>query len=317
MEQGINPTYKEQRKRKYEQSQQQIQTVKDQILHKKQESNIGNTDATTQSDKSKKKSKHAPTLMSSKRSEFYHRQRLDLQGGGVSAIGTNIQAHTNIYKGRDPRSIIDVTASSTNDQKYSHSKRGGKKLLESIKGTSNNMNDHQYEDYAFIQEMRNEEMQTLQKRIKARQLTGRKGQEQRRRYNVQNDDDGLINDQRELHQLQQEKANFERKLLDIATKRAVQQRLRETNVTRRHNHTNEVASETGHQIDDDNDDDVHHPPTQKSSKYVPKVRELKRMYLETKYDLLSQQQKGKNTIDKMILKKHIKNKSKDSKKHHI
>ena len=162
--------------------------------------------------------------------------------------------------------------------------------------------------------MRNEEIQALQKRIKARQQTGRKGQEQRRRYNVQNDNDGLIDDQTELHRLQQEKANFERKQLDIATKRAVQQRLRENNVKRQRISTDEVDNETRHEIIDNDDT---HRPRPHSSKHVPKVRELKRMFLETKYDLLSQQQKGKNTIDKMILKKHSKNKSKDSRKHHI
>ena len=310
MEQGINQSFKEQRKRKYEQS----QTVKEQILQKKQErSNGAIIDDTKQSDKTKKKSKHAPTVMSSKRSDFYHRQRLDIQGGGISAIGTNVQAHANVYKGRDPRSMMD---GAINDPKSNNnSKRGGKKLLETIKGTSNNMNDYQYEDYAFIQEMRNVEIQKLQKRIKARQVTGRKGQEQRRRYNIQNDDDGLMDDQRELHRLQQEKANFERKQLDIATKRSVQQKLRESNVQRQRNHTNEADIETIHQNNDD--DTAYQNHASSVSKYVPKVRELKRMYMETKYDLLSQQQKGKNTIDKMILKKHIKNKSKDSKKHRI
>ena len=310
MEQGINQNYKEDRKRKHEQSQQVIQTVKEQILRKNQgrkndDTNPGTKQSmNTNHEKSKKKSKHAPTLMSSKRSDFYQRQRLDLQAGGVSAIGTNIQAHTNVYKGRDPRSLIDVTTSSTNQ---SNNKRGGKKLLETIKGTSNSAN--QLEDYAFVQEMRNEEIQTLRKRIKARQITGRKGQEQRRRYNVQNtDSDGLIEDQRELHRLQQEKATYERHQLDVATKRAVQARLRESNPKRQRDDTDEAEVDIKAAQD--------HAPAQ-SSKYVPKVRELKRMYMETKYDLISQQRQGKNTIDKMILKKHKRNKSKDSKKHHL
>jgi hypothetical protein len=330
MVQGINPIYKEQRKRKYEQSQkQQIRAVKEQKLHQQHDRYNKNdtTDTSTAipSDQTKKKSsKHAPKVMSSKRSDFYHRQRLDIQGGGIAAMGTSIQAHTNVYKGRDPRSMIEMTTSLTNNTKNNHNQRGGKKLLETIRGTTN---DYQYEDYAFLQEMRNEEIQKLQKRIKARQLTGRKGQEQRRRYNIQNDDnDGLMEDKKELHRLQQEKANFERKQLDIATKRAVQQQLREGTVVKQKQHhpTSKIDTESRHTMDDHDNVSDHHsqisPPLPRrtaGSKFVPKVRELKRMYLETKYDLLSQQQKGKNTIDKMILKKHKKNKSKDAKKHYI
>ena len=96
------------------------------------------------------------------------------------------------------------------------------------------------------------------------------------------------------------------------TKRVVQQRLREGNATR---HTSEADTEN------DNEVQQRYQPQstqqQSSAKYVPKVRELKRIYLETKYDLLSQQKKGKTTIDKMILKKHRKNKSKDARKQHI
>jgi rRNA biogenesis protein RRP36 len=269
-----------------------------------------------------KSKKHAPTEMSSKRKDFYNRQRLDLQGGGVAAIGTNLQVHANLYKGRDPRSstAIDTTASTTATSAYGgpfQKQRGGKQLLESIRGGNNNTSlydDRHNDDYAFLQDMRNTEIRTLQKRIKARQLTGRKGQEHRKRYNVQQQvdghDDGLEEDQKELHRLQQDKATFERRQLDIATKRAVQQTIRQEQHRKRQRIEVDSSTTTKSTTTATNKGQQQRP----SQKYVPKVRELKRMYMETKYDLLSQQPGGKGKVEKMILKKHSKNKTKDSRK---
>jgi ribosomal RNA-processing protein 36 len=286
MEQGSNSNinWKEIRKDKHMNSMKQIQNVE------------LNSDMTKNT--KKKKSKHAPTEMSSKRKDFYFRQKLDIHSGGCSSIGTSINVHSNIYKPRDPRSTVtesNSNAMTKQQQQQRNTSRGGKKLLQTLK----ERNDHQIEDYAFLQEMRNNEIQTLQKKIKAYQMTGRKGQEHRKRYNCNTSNDGLVEDQKLLHQLLQEKSNYERKQLDIDTKRIVQETI--------HKKRKRDSNDSNTILDDD------HNNHSSSTKYVPKVRDLKRIYMETKYDLLQQQKGGQHKIDKMIYKKHLKNKSKDAK----
>jgi ribosomal RNA-processing protein 36 len=315
VEQGnTSVEWKIQRRERYEKSAQFVHSVKQQMLeardgHKnnndiqrsssknkaKGETNtasIKSENGKQSNSQGKKKSKHAPTEASSKRSDFYLRQRLEIQSGGCSAIGTSVNVHTHRYKPRDPR--MDPTTS-TDNQANLDTKRGGKQLWQTIKNST--MSNH--EDYAFIQDIRKTEIASIQKRIKARQMTGTKGQEHRKRYGVHcDDDDGLVHDQSELHRLLQEKAAYERNQFDISAKRAVQQTL--VSKTHKDSQVNDNSMKTS--------DNVNRP----QSRYVPKQRELKRMYMEAKYDLL-QQQGGNHAIDKVITKRRKKNKSKDAK----
>lgn len=191
----------------------------------------------------KKKSKHAPTEASSKRADFYKR-KLDLNENG---IGVDIGAHR--YKPRDPR--------------------------------VNNLNGHldmeRFEtNFAFLQEMRQQEIVALKKRLSARKKTGPSGQERRRRLGITNDGGSLEEDKSALKQLLHEKAEFERRQVDRAVQRAVKQKLGGSN-----------------------------------AKYTPKRKELKRMHLEAKYEEL-QKRGGDKAVDRVVAKRRKKNKSKDA-----
>jgi ribosomal RNA-processing protein 36 len=212
----------------------------------------------------KKKSKHAPTEASSKRRDFFLRQQFHKVGS--VAVGTSVDVHAHRYKPRDPREMpADGMGSSS--------------------GRPSTIPQHP-EDYAFLQEMRTKEIATLQRRLQARQLTGNRGQEQRKRYGIRHDDaEGLQQDQRDLHRLLQEKAAFERQQLDRAAQQAVRENLKA------------VAGEN----------------STAARKYRPKQRELKRMYMEAKYDLLQEKKGGSATIDQILEKRRKKLKSKHSK----
>ena len=141
-----------------------------------------------------KKSKHAPTEVSSKRADFYNR-RFDLNESG---IGVEIGKHR--YKPVDPRG----------------SNLAGHLDME-----------HFETNYAFLQEMRQKEIALLKKRISARKRTGRKGTERRRRLGLTNDDSTFEQDQEALKKLLHEKAEFERRQVDRASHRAVKHKLQE------------------------------------------------------------------------------------------
>jgi hypothetical protein len=102
----------------------------------------------------KKKSKHRPTEVSSKRSDFFKRGAPTLDSSG---LGVEITAH--LYKPRDPR-ILGATSKST-------------AAVDS--------------NYAFLQELRQKEISLLKKKIAVQKLTGKKGQRARRKMNVQRD----------------------------------------------------------------------------------------------------------------------------------
>lgn len=142
----------------------------------------------------KKKSKHAPTEVSSKRADFYNR-RFDLNESG---IGVEIGKHR--YKPVDPR-VSNLT---------------GHLDLE-----------HFETNYEFLQEMRQKEIALLKKRISARKRTGRKGTERRRRLGLTNDDSTMEQDQEALKKLLHEKAEFERRQVDRVSHRAVKKQLQE------------------------------------------------------------------------------------------
>lgn len=141
----------------------------------------------------KKKSKHAPTEVSSKRADYFKRGAPKLNESG---IGVEIGAHK--YKPLDPRTS----------------------------NLSGHLNEEQFEqNYSFLDEIRNKEISRLKKQIGARKVTGKKGKKLRRRMEISGGD--LEADQEELKRLQQEKAEFQRRKLDRAAKQSVKRKIRD------------------------------------------------------------------------------------------
>lgn len=101
----------------------------------------------------KKRSKHKPTEASSKRRDFFQRGAPTLDSSGV---GVEITAHR--YKPRDPRM--------------------------SATGKSNNAAGALDNNYAFLQDLRNQEIVQLKKQIAVRKLPGKKGQKARRKMGL-------------------------------------------------------------------------------------------------------------------------------------
>ena len=144
--------------------------------------------------KAKKKSKHAPTEVSSKRADFFKRgaRRLNESGLGVE-IGANR------YKSVDPRT--SNLAGHLDEDNFEH-------------------------NYKFLEEMRDKEIAQLKKRIAARtKFTGNKGKKLRRK--LQTNTSTLEEDQQELQKLVAAKAQLERNRVERTAKRAVNKRLRE------------------------------------------------------------------------------------------
>ena len=142
----------------------------------------------------KKKSKHAPTEASSKRSDFFkHKTALNESG-----IGIDVGAHR--YKPRDPR-ISSL---------HGHLDVG-----------------HFEHNYAFLQEVRDKEIATLRQRITAWKASGRKGQKKRRELGLTQEGQSMEHDKEELKRLLQEKATVEREQVDRAAKHAVKKKLQQ------------------------------------------------------------------------------------------
>jgi ribosomal RNA-processing protein 36 len=143
-----------------------------------------------------KKSKHAPTEASSKRSDFY-RRRTTLNESG---IGVAIGAHR--YKPLDPR----------------------------VSNLHGHLDVGQFEhNFDFIKEIREKEMTDLRKRIAARKLGGRKGQKKRRELGLTHSDDAstLESDKTELKRLLQENADLKRNQIERAAKQTVKKSLQQ------------------------------------------------------------------------------------------
>mmetsp|Transcript_12514 Transcript_12514/g.19365 ORF Transcript_12514/g.19365 Transcript_12514/m.19365 type:complete len:358 (-) Transcript_12514:2428-3501(-) len=194
------------------------------------------------------KSKHKPTEVSSKRTDFYKRGAPQLNSSG---IGVEIGAHT--YKPRDPR-------------------------MENMAGHFNA--DHFDRNYAFLDDMRKEEIDRLKKRISARSMHGKKGQKARRKLGISVDEHAAQYDKDELQRLTQEKSAIQKNQVETAAKRAVKKKIRQG-----------VADGT-------------------HGAYYPKRRELKKMELEAKFDEL-RKRGGDSAVDKAVAKRRKKNKSKD------
>ncbi len=140
----------------------------------------------------RKKSKHAPTEVSSKRSDFYRR------GFRLNESGLGVEIGANRYKPLDPRTS----------------------------SLSGHLNEEQFEkNYEFLQEMRSKEISKLKKQITARKQTGKKGKRMRRLFNVSRSEGTLEDDEQHLKQLKQEKADFERRKIVRAAKQAVKKKI--------------------------------------------------------------------------------------------
>jgi len=134
----------------------------------------------------KKRSKHAPTEVSSKKADHFRPKGL-LAGVGVELPG--------VYQGNDPRGS---------------SLHGHFSL------------DHFNHHYKFVIDRRKEEIKELRKRIKAHRITGRKGQQLRRRMKVRTT---LEEDQELLNRLIQDQAVYERQEMDRQAARKVKQQI--------------------------------------------------------------------------------------------
>ena len=108
----------------------------------------------------KKKSRHAPSSVSSLRSAYYERGAPNLNSSGV---GVTIGAHR--YKPKDPRSISLISGSGTNV---------------GVGGGGNNNNNGGGGRYEFLDELRNDEIDRLQKNVVAWKTTGKKGRRLRK-----------------------------------------------------------------------------------------------------------------------------------------
>eukprot|EP00578_Thalassiosira_sp_NH16_P000409 CAMPEP_0181141272 /NCGR_PEP_ID=MMETSP1071-20121207/35737_1 /TAXON_ID=35127 /ORGANISM="Thalassiosira sp., Strain NH16" /LENGTH=422 /DNA_ID=CAMNT_0023228255 /DNA_START=1 /DNA_END=1269 /DNA_ORIENTATION=+ len=144
--------------------------------------------------KRKKKSKHAPTEMSSRRRDYFARGRPDLNSSG---IGVSIGA--NKYKARDPRmvSLSGHLDADTFDKRY-----------------------------GFLDEVQEKEIEHLKRRVGAWQKSGKKGQRERNKLGMTAGGGSLDEDKEELTRLLQERA--ERKRADVvrAAKRSVKQKIK-------------------------------------------------------------------------------------------
>jgi ribosomal RNA-processing protein 36 len=190
----------------------------------------------------KKKSKHAPTEASSKRPPSHRRNVFDLNESG---LGISIGEHR--YKPRDPRKS-------------------------SLHGR---INVEQFDkNYGFLKEIREKEIERLKSHIRARQMTGPKGQERRKRLGITNDGRTVEDDQAELKKLTQEKSDWERQMIAIQAEKTVKQQL-------------------------------------KSKPYHPKRKEYKKMLNLAKFDEI-RKRGGDAAISKVIAKRRKKNKSKDA-----
>lgn len=207
-----------------------------------------NMDKTAKATTKKKKSKHAPTEASSRRSDFYRRGAPQLNSSGIG-----VEVGANRYRARDPR----------------------------LEGMSGHYDEEVFEKrYAFLDDMRQEEMAKLTKRIAARKATGRSGQKMRRKLGLTGEGGGTLeDDEAELARLKQDRADRKRSQTQRSAKRAVKKRIRD-----------EIADG-------------------KRGAYHVSRSELKRMELEAKFDEI-RKRGGNAAVEKELAKKRKKQESK-------
>ncbi|GMH96447.1 hypothetical protein TrVE_jg10137 [Triparma verrucosa] len=143
-------------------------------------------------EKMKKKSKHAPTEVSSSRKAYFERGAPQMNNNGTKSFGANM------FKGSvDPR----------------------------FNSMSGNMNVDGFEKgYKFLEEVEENEIKALKEKIKAGQVKGKKGQKARKRLGTSVDD--LPAQQEELKRLLNNRGERIRSQVERSAKRAVKKKLR-------------------------------------------------------------------------------------------
>ncbi|GAX15319.1 hypothetical protein FisN_8Lh396 [Fistulifera solaris] len=147
-----------------------------------------------------KKSKHAPTEASSKRSDFFATLRQTQIGG----VGTGIDLGAHRYQSKDPR-------------------------ISNLHGHL--QEDHFQQNFAFVQDLSKNEIKTLQRSIHAWKTPGKKGQQLRRKLGLTGGTTSLQQDQERLKQLRHEIAEWERQEIERVAHRSVKQKLQDQAAT--------------------------------------------------------------------------------------
>lgn len=209
-------------------------------------------DAKTSGDgsKKKKKSKHRPTEVSSKRADFFRRGAPALNENGVG-----VEIGANRYKPIDPR----------------------------VSNLTGHFNEEQFQkNYAFLEEMRNQEIGQTRKRIEAYKTKGSRGKRLRRKLGIDcSSPSGMEEEEARLKALIQERSSLERRKIERLAKQTVKRKVRE-----------DVESGL-------------------RGAYFLKRKEKKLLEMEEKFKEL-QKRGGKKAVEKILAKKRQKNKSRDA-----
>ena len=169
-----------------------------QAFKKKQQKQTNNDEESNDSDSEddgrksgkKRKSKHAPTEVSSRRKSRYNNRSLNESGIGV-------QIGSNRYQPRDPR----------------------------MSSLSGHLDAQQFEkNFGFLDDMQLKEVDTLKRKLRSLQKTGQKGRRERKKLGVTADDTaGSL--QERLQQVQTAVARKNQDRLERQTKKAVKQKI--------------------------------------------------------------------------------------------
>jgi len=136
-------------------------------------------------------SRHAPTEVSSKRQDFYTRDK----SLGSSGVNSEAALAVHRYKPRDPR-MMATAAGNTETS-----------------------------DYDFLNDMMTQEIETLKRRIAARKMVGSKGRKARKKLNLNADTTSLEEDQLELKRLKEQLLQRQRSAAQKSAKVAVKQKM--------------------------------------------------------------------------------------------
>ena len=136
-------------------------------------------------------SRHAPTEVSSKRQDYYTRDK----SLGSSGVNSEAALAVHRYKPRDPR-IMATAAGNTETS-----------------------------DYEFLNDMMTQEIETLERRVAARKMVGSKGRKARKKLNLNTDITSQEDDQLELKRLKEQLLQRQRSAAQKSAKVAVKQKM--------------------------------------------------------------------------------------------
>ena len=135
--------------------------------------------------------------------------------------------------------------------------------------------------YEFLEQIQDQEIDTLKQRLKAWKATGKKGNKLRRKLGMTGSDASMEHDQEELQRLIQERSSRKDAKLKSDAKSAVKKRIRE-----------EVAAG-------------------KRGAYHLKKRDMKKLELEARFDQL-RKKGGDAAVNKVLAKRRKRKMGKDS-----